>query len=198
MATARAYPEAVLWTIQIQSGGTVPPANANMKLGPTDSISFHNGATFPVDIVFTNEFSSIYDLGIGVNSGPQGGSTSLNLTLNYTIWNHNTGQQVAGPYSVQFGIGPLPISIAALNTSPDPIAIPTGGQIAFNSDARYDIVWKLNGVVTPGLWSPQPPTVSAGQNNPQTALAGANGNTVTYAITAAQGTHGGGTVNIGT
>ncbi len=195
---ARPLPDNALWTIQIQSGGTVPPANQNMKVGSLDSLSFHNGATFPVDITFTNEFSSIDNLGMGANSGVQGGSTSLNLTLNYRIWNHNTGKQVAGPYSVQFGIGPLPISITGLNTSPDPIAIPAGGQIAFDSDTTYNIVWKLNNVVTPGLWSPQPSSVSAGQNNAQTALTGATGNTVTYTISSSPETHGGGTVNIGT
>ncbi len=197
MATARPLPDAALWTVTIQAGGTVPQSQANMKIGSLDSVSFHNMAGFPVNIIFTNELSSITDLAQGATSGAQGGSTPLMVTVNYTIWNYNTGQQVAGPYSIQFGIGPLPISIAALTTSPDPIAIPTGGQIAFSSDAKYTIVWKMNNVVA-NVWSPQPGTVSAGQNNPQVALAGANGNTVTYTITAAQGTRGGGTVQVGT
>jgi|SRR5579863_597749 hypothetical protein len=196
MAAARPLPENALWTVTIQPGGTVSSAYANMKVNPSDTISFHNLAGFPVNIIFTNALSSITDLAPGATSGGKGGSTPLNLTLNYTIQNYNNSQQTGGPYSVQFGIGPLPISIEALDTEPDPIAIPNGGQIVFDSDADYTIVWKLNNVPTAHLWSPQNGTVSAGQNAPMTALAGANGNTVTYTISASPETHGGGTVVI--
>jgi hypothetical protein len=196
MAAARPLPENALWTVTIQPGGTVSSAYANMKVNPSDTISFHNLAGFPVNIIFTNALSSITDLAQGATSGGKGGSTPLNLTLNYKIYNFNTGQQTGGPYSVQFGIGPLPISIQSLDTEPDPIAIPNGGQIVFDSDADYTIVWKLNNVPTAHLWSPQNGTVSTGQNAPMTALAGANGNTVTYSISTSADTHGGGTVVI--
>jgi hypothetical protein len=195
MAAARPLPGNALWTVTIQPGGTVSSAYANMRVSPTDTISFHNLAGFPVNIIYTNALTSIMDLTQGASSSPKGGSTPLNLTLNYTIQNYNTSQQTGGPYSIQFGVGPLPISIAALDTNPDPIAIPAGGQIAFNSDAKYSIVWQIGGV-NANIWSPQPATVSAGQNNPQTALAGANGKTVTYTIASSPETRGGGTVVI--
>jgi hypothetical protein len=166
-----------------------------MKVSPADTISFHNLAGFPVNVIYTNALTSITDLIQGATSSPAGGSTPLNLTLNYKIENFNTGQPTGGPYSIQFGIGPLPISIQSLDTEPDPIAIPAGGQIAFNADANYTIAWKI-GNAGANVWSPQPGTVSAGQNNPQTALAGANGKTVTYTISASPDTRGGGTVVI--
>lgn len=197
MSAARPLPENALWTITIQPGGTVSSANRNMKVSPSDSVAFHNLAGFPVNIIFTNALTSITNLAQGVTSGGKGGAPPLNLTLNYQIQNFNTSQQTGGPYSIQFGIGPLPISIQSLDTEPDPIAIPAGGQIAFNSDASYTIVWKM-GNAPANVWSPQPGTVSAGQNSPQTALAGANGNTVTYTISSSPNTHGGGTVSIGT
>jgi hypothetical protein len=164
MSAARTLPENALWTVTIQPGGTVSSANGNMKIGPSDTVSFHNLAGFPVNIIFTNALTSIMDLTQGASSGGKGGSTPLNLTLNYKIQNSNTSQQTGGPYSIQFGIGPLPISIQSLDTEPDPIAIPAGGQIAFNADADYTIVWKM-GNVAANVWSPQPGTVSAGQNN---------------------------------
>ena len=197
MSAARHLPDNALWTIGIQSSGAVPSSEANMKIGSLDTVAFTNGATFPVDIVMTNTLTSITDLRQGANSGAQGGSTSLNVTLNYTIWNHNTGLQVAGPYSIQFGIGPLPISIESLETAPDPIAVPSGGQIRFTADVKYDIEWKINSVQA-NVWSPQPLTVSAGQNQAQTALPGANGKTLTYSISDATNTRGGGTVQVGT
>jgi len=197
---ARHLPELALWTLPIQLGGTIPSSDANMQIGSLDGISFHNGASFPVDIIFTNQFSPINDLAMNATSGAQKGATPLNLTLNYTIWNHNTGRQTGGPYSVQFGIGPLPISITTENTNPDPVAIPSGGQIQFtnNDSDSYTIAWESGGQ-SANVWSPQPGVVSPGLNTPpQTALPGANGQSVTYTITVkGVETHGGGTVNIG-
>jgi hypothetical protein len=138
---ARPLPDAALLTITIQPGGTLPSANANQKLGPLDSVQFRNTAGFPVDIVMTNTLSSIQNLVQGGTSGAQGGSTPLNVTLNFTILNHNTGQPTGGPYSIQFGIGPLPITITADTPSPDPIAIPIGGQIQFTADGSYRVGW---------------------------------------------------------
>ncbi len=200
MAAARPLPDNALVTIPIQLGGTVPSANANMKLGPLDSVSFRNGAGFPVNIVMSNTLSSITNLLQGASSGAQGGSTPLNVTVSYTIWNHNTGLQVSGPYSIQFGIGPLPIAITGDNTNPDPVAIPNGGQIQFtnNDSVTYTITWAMGGQPA-NVWSPQPGTINQGLNTPpQTALAGANGQSVTYTITVKNTeTRGGGTVNVG-
>src|ERR1700722_4981898 len=135
---ARPLPDGALVTITIQPGGTVASAYANQKVAALETISFHNTANFPVNIVMTNTLSSI-TLAQGATSGAQGGSTPLNVTLNYTIWNANTSQQTGGPYSIQFGIGPLPITISADSTSPDPIAIPPGGQVQFTTDDEYSI-----------------------------------------------------------
>src|SRR5258708_4525 len=124
---ARPLPGNALWTVTIQPGGTVSSAYANMKVSPTDTISFHNLAGFPVNIVFTNALSSITNLLQGASSGGKGGSTPLNLTLNYTIQNFNTSQPTGGPYSVQFGIGPLPITITTDPPSPDSSSLPPRG-----------------------------------------------------------------------
>jgi hypothetical protein len=165
-----------------------------MTVASTDSIYFNNGSMFPVNIIFTNTLTNIDDLPMHANSPSE---SAANVTVNYVIQNANTDQQTGGPYSVQFGIGALPISIASLNTNPDPIAVPAGGQIAFDADTEYDIIWEINGVGA-HVWSPQPPTVSQGQNTPLTAQPGANGKTATYSIKDSSETHGGGTVSIGT
>jgi hypothetical protein len=197
MAAARPLPNAALVTITIQPGGFLSAGDANKILGPLDSVSFRNTAGFPVNIIFTNTLTSMTNLAQGASSGAQGGSTPLMVTVNYKIQNYNGGRQTGGPYSIQFGIGALPISIQSLDTNPDPIAIPIGGQIAFDADAEYDIVWKINNVPA-NVWSGQTGTVSAGQNTPLTALAGANGKTVTYSISVPpELTRGGGTVSIG-
>jgi len=196
---ARPLPDAALLTITIQPGGTLSSANANQKLGPLDSVQFHNTAGFPVDLVMTNTLSSIRNLLQGVSSGAQGGSTPLNVTLNYTILNHNTGQPTGGPYSIQFGIGPLPITITADTPSPDPIAIPNGGQIQFTSDGPYAVGWSFGNGQPANVWSPQPTAISQGLNAPpQTALAGGNGQSLTYTLLTDMATRGKGTVKIGT
>jgi hypothetical protein len=196
---ARPLPDGALVTITIQSGGTVPSAYANQKVGSLETISFHNAASFPVNIVMTNTLATINGLGIGATSGAQGGSTPLSVTLNYTIWNANTRQQTGGPYSIQFGIGPLPITISADSTSPDPIAIPPGGQVQFTTDDEYSIGWTLANGQPANVWSPQPTQLVEGLNAPpQAALAGGNGQTLTYTISDTSGTQGKGTVKIGT
>ena len=121
-----ASPKAMLWQILISPGGTVPLAYQYMQIGSYDSISFRNTAGFPVNVVFTNVFPALNNLPNNGISGAQGGGASLNVTLNFAIINHNNGQQTGGPYAVQFGIGPLPISITGDDTNPDPVAIPKG------------------------------------------------------------------------
>jgi hypothetical protein len=199
MSAARPLPDAALLTITIQPGGMLSSANANQKLGPLDSVAFRNTAGFPVDLVMTNTLSSISNLLQGASSGAQGGSTPLNVTLNYTILNHNTGQPTGGPYSIQFGIGPLPITITAETPSPDPIAIPIGGQVQFTSDGSYAVGWTFANGQPANVWSPQPGQINQGLNTPpQTALAGANGQTLTYTLLADMAIRGKGTVKIGT
>ena len=196
---ARPLPGNALWTVTIQPGGTVSSAYANMKVGPSDTVSFHNLAGFPVNIVFTNELTSIINLTQGANSGAQGGSTPLNLTLNYTIQNFNTSQPTGGPYSVQFGVGPLPVTITSDTPSPDPIAVPAGGQIQFTCDASYGVGWTFANGQQANVWSPQPSQLNQGLNTPpQNALAGANGQTLSYTLLTGMAIRGKGTVKIGT
>lgn len=199
MSAARPLPDAALVTVTIQPGGTVSSASANQQIGPLDSVAFSNTAGFPVNIVMTNTLSSINGLPNRANSGAQGGNTPLNVTLNYVIENANTEQETGGPYSIQFGIGPLPITIDQNDTSPDPVAIPTGGQIQFTTDAKYNIGWTFANGQQANVWSPQPSQLAEGLNTPpQTALAGGDGQTLTYTLAADVGTEGKGTVKIGT
>ena len=181
------------WPITIQPDGTVPAANQFMTIGSSDSIDFTNDAPFPVKIVFTSVFNTINPLPPRGNSGPQGGGNPLGTTINFTIYNASTGVQTGGPYAVQFGIGPLEIRITSLTPSPDPIAVPKGGEIQFTTDAGYNINWSAN------AWTPQPATLSQGLNSPpQKALPSANGQNLSYTLSLIQGTQGRGTVKIGT
>ena len=136
----------------------------------------------------------ITDLVVGTGTVAQNGDT---VTVNYVVVNANTNLQTGGPYSVQFGIGPLPIEIENMTSDPDPTTVPEGGQIAFSADAKYGISWTINGQ-SANVWSPQPSTIAAGQNSAQTALPGANGNSLTYTLSDSMGIRGGGTVKIGT
>ncbi len=192
---AKPLPELALWTVQIAAGGVVS-ANGYIKIGSQDTVAFYNGASFPVNIVFTSNFSEIAGLQPGRTSAAIGGTT-LNTTVNYTIYNANTGQPASGPYAIEFGTGPLVVRITNLNTSPGAIAIPAGGEIQFNSDATYNITWKYSNGNPANVWSPQPAQVSAGVNSTQLALAGANGQNLSYTITSTQLTQGGGTVKVG-
>lgn len=185
---------ATVWTIFIQAGGTVASASQNLVVGPSDSIRFTNGAGFPVNIQYTvPPLPNITNLPIGATSGAAGGSSSnqLNVTVNYWVVNFNNPNQKSGPYSVQFGIGPLSITITNDDTNPDPVAIPKGGQIQFYCDAGYTITWK-----PANIWSPEPGTLVQGTNTPpQKAMAGANGQSLTYSIAPTnRDTRGGGTV----
>jgi hypothetical protein len=193
---ARPLPDAATWPITIAPGGTVN-SNQYLKVNSLDGVSFHNSATFQVNIVFSSLFPPINNLQPNTTSPVLGGVNPLNVTVDYNVFNANSGQQTGGPYAVEFGNGPLTVTISALNTSPDPIAIPAGGEIAFNSDAKYNITWKFANGQPANVWSPQPGQVSQGSNATQTALAGARGQTLTYTITAAAATHGSGTVKVG-
>jgi len=186
-----------LWTIPIQAGGTLPAGYQNLVAAPTDTIRFSNGAGFPVDIHYTvPPLADIINLAMGASSPAAGGSSSnqLNVTVNYWVVNHNNPNQKSGPYSVQFGNGPLLITITNDDTNPDPVTVPKNGLIQFYCDAQYSIHW-----TPPNVWTPEPGTLSQGTNvPPQKALAGANGQSLSYSIAPkSRLTHGGGTVKIG-
>jgi hypothetical protein len=169
-----------------------------MNLGPLDSIKFHNLAGFAVNIVFTNVFPTINNLANNSYSGTMGGTTALNVTLNFKIVDAISGKTTGGPYAIQFGIGPLPITLSSLDTSPDPVAVPIRGQIQFTADVAYNIGWTIGGQPAPGVWAPQPTVINAGLNPPQTAQAGADAKSLAYAISYKNTeTRGGGTVKVG-
>ena len=195
---AEPVPFAALYEIQIQPNGTVL-TNNNLKVTNSDSIAFRNGAGFPVNIVFTTVFGPINNLAPNGTEVPNGGP-ALNTTVNYTIFNATTGAKTGGPYCVQFGTGPLIITIQSLNTSPDPISVPPGGEIQFVCDGKYSIEWMSNNAPVTA-WTPQPLLLYANANpnpNPvQTALPAVYGQTITYRIGNATETRGGGTVGIG-
>ncbi len=192
---AKPLPDLALWTVHIATGGVVS-SNGYIKIASLDTVSFYNGAAFPVNIVFTSNFSQISSLAPGQTSPAIGGSP-LNVTVDYTIYNANTGQPTGGPYAVEFGTGPLVVHISNLNTTPGSIAVPAGGEIQFNSDAVYNITWKYSNGSPANVWSPQPTQVAAGLNAVQVALAGANGQSLAYTIAASALTQGGGTVKVG-
>ena len=186
-----------VWTISIQPGGTLPLGYKNLQIGPGDSIKFSNGAGFPVNIHYTvPPLADINNLAIGATSGAAGGSSSnqLNVTVNYYIVNYAQPTQQTGPYSVQFGNGPLLITINNDDTNPDPVTIAKGAQIQFFCDVKYSISW-----TPPNVWSPEPKTLQQGLNvSPQKALGGATGQKLAYTINPTnRATRGGGTVGIG-
>ena len=195
---AEAIPLAALYEISIQANGTVT-TNNNLKITNSDSIAFRNGAPFPVNIVFTSVFGPINNLQPTRGQAPNGGPP-LNTTINYAIYNATTGVQTGGPYCVQFGTGPLIVTIQNLNTSPDPIAVPPGGEIQFVCDGKYSIEWLSNSAPVTA-WNPQPLMLYQNANpnpNPvQTALPAVYGQTITYRIANVSETRGGGTVGIG-
>lgn len=186
---------ASIWQIQIALGGSVS-SNGDIKIANSDGVSFRNNAGFPVNIVFTGVYGPINNLANGASASPNGGP-GLNTTINYIIYNANSGQKTGGPYAIEFGQGPLVVTINALNTSPDPIVIPAGGQIQFQTDAQYNITWTMGGQPA-NVWNPQPSRLGQGASQVQTALAGANGKALSYTITNAALTRGGGTVQVGT
>ena len=201
MATARPLYDAALWEIEIAVGGTVSQ-NGYMKVGSLNSFKFKNNAGFPVNIVFQptgTGFTNINNLANGLTSASQGGVATLNFTINYLIYDANVPTvPTGGPYAIQFGIGPLEISITDLTPNIDPIAVPNGGQIQFTSeDNTYNIGWTQNNQPINGAWSPQPGTIYPGINGTQTAQPVVNSKTVVYSLSNQQERRGGGTVNMG-
>lgn len=192
---AKPLPELALWTVNIAAGGVVS-SNGYIKIASQDTVSFRNGAAFAVNIVFSSTFPAINGIQPNQSSAAIGGNP-LNTTVDYTLYNANTGQPTGGPYAIEFGNGPLVVNISGMNTSPGAIAIPAGGQIQFHSDAVYNITWKYANGQPANVWSPQPSQVTAGVNAPQNALAGANGQSLAYTITNSGLTQGGGTIKVG-
>lgn len=205
---ARPLPEVASRTLTISPEGTVD-SHQYLRVGPLDSICFDNTADFPVNITFTSVFQPI-EVVQHSTSPEQGGVTSLKVTINYRIYNAETGKETGGPYAVDFGDGAMTISISGSTPSPEHVAIPAGGKIAFDSDVDYKISWTWNGQPI-HAWVPDPPQVSHGHNSDETALPVAHGKTLYYdldpsdcdstqqstAIALSTTAGGGGTVKVG-
>lgn len=174
--------------IPIAPGGSVPLGYENLQVPDNTPVDFMNGANFPVNIVFTNQFGTINDP-MGQPTSP---ITAQTVTVNYTLYNANTNQPTGGPYSIQWGLGVMKIAISGGNPTPPNITIAKQAQIQFinNDSVSYPIGW------TPkGSFTPEPPSVTVGANQAQTAVA--QGQTVSYELTVKTGITRGGTVKIG-
>ena len=193
MATARNYLNATT-EVTISTTGTVAPAQQNLaQLTDNSSVQFQNDAPYPVTLKFTAEFGNV--------AIPRSGSSSdlsaSEITVNYTIYNGQTNQPTGGPYSIQWGNGPLTIDIAGVTPSPGSASVAEGGKIQFDSDSDDGIQWTYTvGGGTANVWNPQPSNVDSGENGEQTALPGVEGN-FTYTLSSTVGTNGKGTIKIG-
>jgi len=187
---ANPCPEVANWLIQVVNPGVVN-ANKAIQIGSSDTISLHNGCTFPITIVFSVGGFGTIVLQPGQNSQALGGN---NLNVTYDYWIENAGTVTGGPYAVQFGIGPLQIVIQSAQGGT--LAIPNGGEIQFNSDAAYDISWTFANGQPANVWSPQPTVIPQGQSVVMRALAGANSQGLNFALDSSGGVRGGGTVKV--
>jgi hypothetical protein len=194
MGHAKRKKKEALWDLIISATAQAPTSQSpDVQIGNTDTIGFTNDAQFPVSIHFTTSggvvFNNIPNLASNATSPAQSPQQS-NITVNYTIKNLNNNQ-VSTPYGIEVGTGPLRINISSAQPTPKVISIPTGGQIQFNSDARYNIVWN-----PPNCFNPNANQVAQGLNPAQTEI-GSSLNSATYELTSVTGSQGGGTVRIG-
>lgn len=200
MATARAYPDqAMATTIDIEAGGVVNPPNQPV---PNDgSVKFYNAGTYPVNIVFSNNtFPAINNLGLKQTSNPVGGLGTDNITVDYYIYDaNNPNMPYAGPYSIEFGVGPLAVVITKGSVNLPEIRVPQGGEIQFTSDGTYPIAWTHQDGSPAYIWTPQPQQVQSGNPNPNPVQKAPVGTdvTVNYSIPYLKEITGKGTVHVG-
>ena len=188
---ANPCPEVANWLIQVVNPGVVN-ANKAIQIGPSDTISFHNGCTFSINIVFSAGGFGTITLQPGQDSSALGG---VNLNVTYDYWIEKGSAVTGGPYAVQFGIGPLEIAIASATGGT--VAIPNGGAIQFNSDAAYDISWTFANGQPANVWAPQPTQIPQGPSVVMRAQAGANSQSLNFALDSNIAIRGGGTVGVG-
>lgn len=180
--------------VTISVGGTVPASEQNLAhLTDNSDVQFNNDAGFPVKLVFTAEFGSVSI----PFPGSSGNLSASEVTVDYTIYNANTNQPTGGPYSIQWGNGPLAINISGVNPTPPSASVAVGGTIQFSSDSDDGIGWTYtNTGKSATVWNPQLPDIMTGKNGQQTALPGVNGN-FTYTLTSKLEATGKGTIKIG-
>lgn len=192
MATARHFLDAPIEVV-ISPAGTISSAQENLVLS-SGSVQFQNDAPFKVNLEFTAEFGTV-----SIDEGqPSDELSATNVTVNYTIVDQANGQPTGGPYSIQFGIGPLAIAISGVTPTPQSAIIPVGGKIQFTSSEDDTIAWTYTvGGGKASVFSPLPGTVSSGVNQVQTALPGISAS-VTYTLNPDTEAAGKGTIKIGT
>jgi hypothetical protein len=193
MATARQLLNATT-EITISTSGTVSASQQNLAhLADNSTVQFTNDAPFTVELKFSAEFGNVV-IARGSSSSELSASE---VTVTYTIYNAVTNQPTGGPYSIQWGNGPLAINISGVTPTPPSASVAVGGTIQFSSDSDDGIGWTYtNSGSSANVWSPQPGSVTSGQNGKQTALPGVAGN-FTYSLSSTPGSVGKGTIKIG-
>jgi hypothetical protein len=190
---------AVRIVITLQGQAQQPDIN----IGNSDSITFFNGAPFPVSIQFLCAngpvFNDITRIDPGKSSSPQYPQIPQ-ITTDYQITNLNT-QMSQGPYGIQVSNSnnpapalQIPITNGLAPTSPNlqTVSIPQQGWIQFDLDVKYTINW------TPSDPFSTPSTIGPGLTQAYQAAPGNQVNAATYNLTSTRiaGIIGHGTVKI--
>jgi hypothetical protein len=175
----------------------------DINIGNSDSITFYNGAPFPVSIQFLCAngpvFNDIARIDPGKTSSPQYPQIPQ-ITTDYQITNLNT-QMSQGPYGIQVSnsnnpapalLIPITNGFPPTNPNLQTISIPQQGWIQFDLDVQYTISW------TPSDPFSTPSTIGPGSTQPYQAAPGNPVNQATYTLnsTKIEGITGHGTVKI--
>jgi hypothetical protein len=198
MATARVYPDTVqLISIDITGEATSP----GITMANSDTVSFYNGAPFPVAIQFICEngpvFNNIPNIAHSATSASQS-AQKVQITTDYFVVNLNTNVK-AGPYSIEVGINtqtvPAPLLIPIVGGAPVPnqktVSVPLNGWIEFSLDQQYTIGWTPASAFPP-ITSP----VGPGKAGPYQAATGNQAGSSVFSLASTQGITGNGTVKI--
>jgi hypothetical protein len=196
-----------LTTIDIDINGGAEQPDVILTGGLNDTLTFNNYAPFPVDIKFFAANGPVFNNVEIAADEPQNGSQSpqqTQITVNYNIYNHDTGLKTGGPYGVQVGVGtatnPAPLLIPVISGSPAPeqatISVPSSGWIRFNikDNVAYQISW--DPPAPPDAFN-TPKTIGPGLTSAFQAKQGIPVNSAGYTLAAMAKTPGHGTVKIG-
>src|SRR6266478_2754987 len=151
MATARVF-TAPAQPININQQGQANPGG--VQISNDQSVKFSNNSGSTISITFaptaiSNEtvFNDINNLASGANSTEA--PLVSDITVNYSV---TMNGQIAGPFAIEVGTGPLEISVTSGAPTPLNGAIPPNGEIQFNStDVQYPIAWPDGDPFTPAL-----------------------------------------------
>ena len=112
-----------------------------------NNVTFTNNASSPVSIAFnpTGILTNISNLAVGSTSTAQ--TMPVSASVNYYV---TVGSVVTpnGPYAIQSGNGFMVVTVSGgigtETVSPDPVAIPLGGNLEMQpavSSQVYDVAW---------------------------------------------------------